>query len=100
MTNDKTSRPKARLPRGFRDRTAAEIAAEREYLAVIARVYEHCELELTPTALERMRRWSAANAQHQHGHHVYSLEESGLTRERLDRAFAGYLRAFGSYLDR
>jgi histidyl-tRNA synthetase len=40
VTNDKTSRPKARLPRGFRDRTAAEIAAEREYLAVIARVYE------------------------------------------------------------
>ena len=75
-----------------------DVLADEE--RVIARVYEHCELELTPTALERMRRWSAANAQHQHGHHVYSLEESGLTRERLDRAFAGYLRAFGSYLDR
>jgi len=67
---------------------------------VIARVYDHCGLELTPAALERMRRWSAANTQHQHGQHIYSLEESGLTRERLERAFAAYFSAFGSYLDR
>jgi histidyl-tRNA synthetase len=40
MSDAKTSRPKARLPRGFRDRTAAEIAAERDCLATIARVYE------------------------------------------------------------
>ena len=40
MSTDKTSRPKARLPRGFRDRAAAEIAAERGCLAAIARVYE------------------------------------------------------------
>ena len=40
MTDQKTTRPKARLPRGFRDRTAAEIAAERDCLATIARVYE------------------------------------------------------------
>jgi hypothetical protein len=75
-----------------------DVVADEE--RVIARVYEHRGLELTPSALERMRRWSAANAQHQHGQHVYSLEESGLTRERLDRAFAGYLRDFGSYFDR
>ncbi|HUO93690.1 MAG TPA: histidine--tRNA ligase [Rhizomicrobium sp.] len=40
MSTEKTTRPKARLPRGFRDRTAAEIAAERACLATIARVYE------------------------------------------------------------
>jgi histidyl-tRNA synthetase len=40
MTDAKTSRPKARLPRGFRDRGAAEIAAERACLETIARVYE------------------------------------------------------------
>jgi hypothetical protein len=67
---------------------------------VIRRVYEHCGLELTPAALERMQRWSAANPQHQHGQHLYSLEESGLTKQRLDRAFAGYRRAFGRFLDR
>jgi histidyl-tRNA synthetase len=38
MSGDK--RPKARLPRGFRDRGAAEIAAERACLDVIRKVYE------------------------------------------------------------
>jgi histidyl-tRNA synthetase len=40
MSNDKTSKPKARLPRGFRDRTAGEIAAERAVLDKIRAVYE------------------------------------------------------------
>ncbi len=40
MSTDKPSRPKARLPRGFRDRTAAEIAAERAVLDTIRKVYE------------------------------------------------------------
>jgi histidyl-tRNA synthetase len=40
MPTDKQSRPKARLPRGFRDRTAAEIAAERQVLDTIRKVYE------------------------------------------------------------
>ncbi|MGA9797252.1 MAG: histidine--tRNA ligase [Rhizomicrobium sp.] len=40
MPTDKTSRPKARLPRGFRDRGADEIAAERAVLDTIRRVYE------------------------------------------------------------
>jgi histidyl-tRNA synthetase len=36
----KPSRPKARVPRGFRDRFGAEIAAERAMLARISSVYE------------------------------------------------------------
>jgi histidyl-tRNA synthetase len=40
MSNKKTSKPKARLPRGFRDRTAGEIAAERAVLDKIRAVYE------------------------------------------------------------
>ncbi|HEX3675277.1 MAG TPA: histidine--tRNA ligase [Rhizomicrobium sp.] len=40
MPTDKQIRPKARLPRGFRDRTAAEIAAERAVLDTIRKVYE------------------------------------------------------------
>ena len=40
MSTDKKSRPKARLPRGFRDRGAAEIAAERRMLEKIRGVYE------------------------------------------------------------
>ncbi|MGD9800423.1 MAG: histidine--tRNA ligase [Parvularculaceae bacterium] len=37
---DKPHRPKARVPRGFRDRLGPEIAAEREMLARISAVYE------------------------------------------------------------
>jgi histidyl-tRNA synthetase len=37
---EKQFRPKARVPRGFRDRFGAEIAAERDMLARICAVYE------------------------------------------------------------
>ena len=40
MSTQKQSRPKARLPRGFRDRGPAEIAAERRMLETIRQVYE------------------------------------------------------------
>ena len=40
MSSPKQSRPKARLPRGFRDRASAEIMAEQAMLATIRRVYE------------------------------------------------------------
>ena len=40
MSDGKQNRPKARLPRGFRDRGAAEIAAERQVLETIRRTYE------------------------------------------------------------
>lgn len=36
----KTFRPKARIPRGFRDRLGAELTAEREMLSRISAVYE------------------------------------------------------------
>ena len=40
MTDSKQNRPKARLPRGFRDRGPSEIAAERAVLDTLRRVYE------------------------------------------------------------
>jgi histidyl-tRNA synthetase len=40
MSKDKPSRPKARLPRGFRDRSGADLSAERAMLETIRRVYE------------------------------------------------------------
>jgi histidyl-tRNA synthetase len=52
MASDKkVSRPKARLPRGFRDRFRAEIAAERRLMEIIRGVYESYGFEplQTPT---------------------------------------------------
>jgi histidyl-tRNA synthetase len=40
MAKEKEYRPKARVPRGFRDRLGSEIAAERDMLARICAVYE------------------------------------------------------------
>ena len=40
MADQKQNRPKARLPRGFRDRGAGEIAAERRVLETIRRVFD------------------------------------------------------------
>jgi histidyl-tRNA synthetase len=40
MSKDKPSRPKARLPRGFRDRSGPELAAERAMLETIRGVFE------------------------------------------------------------
>jgi histidyl-tRNA synthetase len=40
MSTEKQARPKARLPRGFRDRRSAEVAAERRMLDTIRNVFE------------------------------------------------------------
>jgi histidyl-tRNA synthetase len=49
MKDQKTSKPKARLPRGFRDRGAAEIARERVVLDKIRAVYESYGFEQLET---------------------------------------------------
>ena len=49
MKDQKTSKPKARLPRGFRDRGAAEIARERAVLDKIRAVYESYGFEQLET---------------------------------------------------
>ena len=49
MSDEKSSRPKARLPRGFRDRRGPEIAAERAFIDTIRRVYESYGFEALET---------------------------------------------------
>jgi histidyl-tRNA synthetase len=50
MTEQQPFRPKARLPRGFRDRGEAEIAAERRMLDTIRGVYESYGFQALETA--------------------------------------------------
>jgi histidyl-tRNA synthetase len=53
MNEQQPFRPKARLPRGFKDRDEAEIAAERRMLETIRRVYESYGFaELQTSSLE------------------------------------------------
>ncbi|MBV9330111.1 MAG: histidine--tRNA ligase [Alphaproteobacteria bacterium] len=51
MSKDRTSRPKARLPRGFRDRGPAELSAERRMLSTIREVYERYGFDELETPL-------------------------------------------------
>jgi histidyl-tRNA synthetase len=49
MTSDETIRPRARAPRGFPDRRAGQIRAERRILEAVARVYESYGFEALET---------------------------------------------------
>jgi len=53
MNSPKQSKPKARLPRGFRDRGAAEIMAEQKMLATIRAIYESYTLDPLCQAVEQ-----------------------------------------------
>jgi hypothetical protein len=63
---------------------------------VVAEIYGAAGLELRTAARERMAAWLAANPE-QPGHD-YSLERYGLSRSRIEDAFADYLGEFGATL--
>ena len=53
MSSGPTFRPEARAPRGFADKRARDLAAERRILAAVSKVYEHWGFEALDTgALE------------------------------------------------
>jgi hypothetical protein len=85
-------------PGHFLDIGYADVVADER--SVIERIYAHCGMPLSADALTRMQQWSAGNTQHRYGEHVYALEESGLTRARIDSAFAAYIEAFARCLRR
>ena len=62
---------------------------------VIGTIYRANGLELTTDVADAMRAWEADNPQNRHGKHEYSLERYGLTRPRIEAAFASYLDRFG-----
>lgn len=61
----------------------------------VRRIYGHFGYELTAGSVSCMQAWLSENQQHKHGKHDYTLESFGLTPERVDEAFADYVRAFG-----
>jgi hypothetical protein len=89
----------------WRDRVGERAALDVAYtdvveadMAVAARVYDFCGLPLGETARAAMADWSAKNAQHSQGKHVYSLTGTGVTAEDIDRRFETYRRRFAAYL--
>jgi hypothetical protein len=68
----------------------------KDPIAVIREVYRRHDRELTPEAEHNMLNWERENPQHRFGRMSYSLDQYGLTRERIEDTFASYLERFGA----
>jgi hypothetical protein len=67
----------------------------RNPMAMVRRIYEHFDLELTPAAETAMQRFLAENPQNKGGVHRYTLEAFGLNPEEERRRFQAYVDCFG-----
>ena len=64
-------------------------------IATVQQIYAHHGYEFTEPFEVAMRQWLAANRQHKHGAHRYTLEEYGLSEEQVHEDFSEYTREFG-----
>ena len=63
-------------------------------MPVIRDLYARASQELTHGAEQGMMQWERDNEQGKHGKHVYSLEQFGLTRQKIEDALSGYIQRF------
>jgi Sulfotransferase family len=89
-------RPSLERSNGFVDVSYREIL--RDAPTVIRRSYAAAGLELDERRLQAMRDWDAANAQHKHGRHQYSLGDFGLSKAEVGAVFEAYSTRFADYL--
>lgn len=91
------------LRRGLdgRDRFPAERVFDLAYEDLVAdplesvrRIHDHFGLEFTSRHRQRCEQWLAANPRHKHGVHKYSLEQFGLTEQRIDELYGFYTDRF------
>lgn len=66
----------------------------KDPISEVERIYEHFGDTLTPAARAAMERYMAENPKGKHGTHEYSLEDYGLTRERVHAEFADYIERY------
>jgi hypothetical protein len=66
----------------------------RDWQHEIARIYQFIDLPFTTAAKANMEAWRAANKQHQHGAHKYSLAQFGLDARTVDNALMFYRQRF------
>jgi hypothetical protein len=69
-------------------------ALMRDPIGEVKKLYDHFAELFTLEAQSRMTAYLADNPQGKHGQHKYSLEEYGLTRERVREHFREYCRDF------
>jgi len=64
-------------------------------IATVQHIYAHHGYEFTEPFVAAMRQWLAANRQHKHGAHRYTLEEYGLSEAQVHEDFSEYTKEFG-----
>jgi len=64
-------------------------------IATVQHIYAHHGYEFTETFESAMRQWLAANRQHKHGAHRYTLAEYGLSEAQVHEEFSEYTKEFG-----
>lgn len=64
-------------------------------IATVQHIYAHHGYEFTEPFVAAMRQWLAANRQHKHGAHRYTLEEYGLSEAQVHEDFSEYAKEFG-----
>jgi hypothetical protein len=64
-------------------------------LATVRQIYAHFGLEMTPETAAALDAHVAKNPREAHGKHEYSLEQYGLTPDRVRMRLGEYIRRFG-----
>lgn len=82
-----------RFPDHFHDIYFSDFLADP--LAVVKAIYARLGTALSAAGEAAMRRWIAANPQHQHGGHRYAAADFGLDQAAIRARFADYSRRFG-----
>jgi len=63
-------------------------------MPIFREIYRRAGHTLTAEAERGMLQWEKENEQGKHGQHIYSLEQFGLSEQKIDDAFGEYLRRF------
>ncbi len=66
----------------------------KDPIGTVRQIYKHFGYEYDSRFEDRMHKWLAANPQHKHGVHRYSLEQFGLNADMVNRHFAKYCDQF------
>ncbi len=64
-------------------------------IEMVRRIYGHFDMEFTPEAESRMRRFLAANPKDKHGAHRYTLAQAGFDPTVERRRYAAYQERYG-----
>jgi hypothetical protein len=67
----------------------------RDPVGAIRRIYEYFGYSFDGQFEARIARWMEENPKEKHGTHRYSLEDFGLTPEKVSRHFSDYCSEFG-----